>query len=117
MKTRVLRYAIENLAAWHPYLYVEPYVVAFVAVTGQYSRSPASFRVECQGVKSRWLGKSRELALAVSWSEDTIDKAERLRATMPTRSLVELAAVSVALARRQRAIPRGAPSLVADGGH
>jgi hypothetical protein len=95
MKPRELRCAIEDLSAWHPYLYVEPYGVAFVAVTGQYSVSPANFVVECEGVKSRWLGKARQLTLEVSWTEETVDKAERLRTTMPAHSLVELAAVAV----------------------
>jgi hypothetical protein len=36
MKPRTLRCAIESLSAWHPHLYVEPYAVAFVAVTGRY---------------------------------------------------------------------------------
>jgi hypothetical protein len=58
MKPRGLRCAIEDLSQWHPYLYVEPYAVAFVAVTGQYSVPPANFLVECEGVKSRWLGKA-----------------------------------------------------------
>jgi hypothetical protein len=48
-----LRCAIEDLTRWHPHLYVEPYVVAFVAVTGQYSVPPASFLVECKDLKSR----------------------------------------------------------------
>jgi hypothetical protein len=59
---------------------------------------------------------ARELALAVSWSEDTIDKAERLRATMPTRSLVELAAVAVALALVHRVVPLGTLNVMEDGG-
>jgi hypothetical protein len=53
MRPRLLRCAIEDLAGWHPYLYVEPYAVAFVALTGQYSIPPASFLVECQDVESR----------------------------------------------------------------
>ncbi len=116
MKPRVLRCAIENLPAWHPYLYVEPYAVAFVAVTGQYSVSPASFRVECGGVQSRWLGKAREFTMQVSWTEETIDKAERLRTTMPARSLVELAAVSVALLLVHRVVPLGTLNVMENGG-
>jgi hypothetical protein len=116
MKPRVLRCAIENLSVWHPYLYVEPYAVAFVAVTGQYSVSPASFLVECEGVKSRWLAKARALTLEVSWTEETIDKAERLRSTMPGRSLVELAAIAVALLLVHRVVPLGTPNVIESGG-
>lgn len=112
----VLRCAIEDLAAWHPHLYVEPYIVAFVAVTGQYSVSPASFLVECDGVKARRLGKVSRLTLEISWGEETIDKAERLRATMPARSLVELAAVAVALVLVHRVVPLGTLNVMENGG-
>lgn len=116
MQPRVLRCAIEDLTAWHPDLYVEPYAVAFTAVTGQYSVPPASFLVECEGVKSRWLGKARQFTLAISWTEETIDKAERLRATMPARSLVELAAVAVALVLVHRVVPLGTLNVMERGG-
>ena len=116
MKPRILRSAIESLPAWHPYLYVEPYVVAFVAVTGQYSVSPAHFHVACQGIKSRWLGKARDFTLEISWTEETIDKAERLRSTMPVRSLVELAAIAVALLLVHRVVPLGMLNVIEQGG-
>src|SRR5262245_21559912 len=116
MKSRVFRWAIESLAVWHPHLYVEPYVVAFVAVTGQYSVPPERFQVDCQGLKSRWLGRSRQLVLEVSWTEETIDRAGRLRATMPARSLVELAAVAVALVLVHRVVPLGTLNVMEYGG-
>src|SRR5216684_7328617 len=116
MEPRVLACAIENLSVWHPHLYVEPYAVAFVAVTGQYSVSPASFLVDCEGVESRWLGRTRQLALEVSWTEETIDKAERLRTTMPGRSLVELAAISVALLLVHQVVPLGTLNVIEYGG-
>jgi hypothetical protein len=75
MAPRLLRYAIEEVAAWHAHLYVEPYIVAFVAVAGQYSASPALFDVECGNIASRWLGKSSECRLEVSWQADTAEKA------------------------------------------
>jgi hypothetical protein len=116
MKSRKLSCAIENLSAWHPHLYVEPYEVAFVAVTGQYSVSPGSFEVDCEGIESRWLGKARQLTLDVSWTEQTIDKAERLRTTMPTYSLVELAAIAVALVLVHQVVPLGALNVLDLGG-
>jgi hypothetical protein len=116
MKPCVLRCAIEDLARWHPHLYVEPYGVAFTAVTGQYSIPPASFLVECEGVTSRWLGKARQFTLEASWTEETIDKAERLRTTMPARSLVELAAVAVALVLVHRVVPLGPLNVMEHGG-
>lgn len=116
MKPRMLRCAIEELATWHPHLYVTPYGVAFAAVTGQYSVPPASFLIECEGVKSRWLGKAQHFTLEVSWTEETIDQAERLRTTMPARSLVELAAVAVALVLAHQVVPLGTLNVMEHGG-
>src|SRR5262249_58111515 len=96
MKPRELRCAIEDLSALHPYLYVEPYAVAFVAVTGRYSVSPANFLVECEGVKSRWLGKARRLTLVVSWAEATTRKAAPLPGTARTAAPTDRAAASAA---------------------
>src|SRR5262245_8403778 len=97
MANRVLSCGIEGLAGWYPDLFVEPHIVAFVAVTGQYSVPPAEFSVECQNISSEWLHDGTQLTLAISWSEVTVDKAERLRATMQSKPLVEYAAVAVAL--------------------
>jgi hypothetical protein len=116
MKPRVLRCAVEDLAAWHPHLYVEPYAVAFAAVTGQYSVSPASLLVDTAGVTSRWLGPARRFTVQASWTEETVDKAERLRATMPAWSLVEFAAVAVALMLAHRVIPLGTLNVMEHGG-
>jgi hypothetical protein len=115
MKPRVLPCAIEGLAVWHPHLYVEPYVVAFAAITGQYSVPPARFLVECEDIKSRWLGKADHFTLEASWSEETVDKAERFRATMPARSLVELAAVGVGLVLVHQVVPLGPLNVMKHG--
>jgi hypothetical protein len=115
MAPRVLRCAIEEVAAWHANLYVEPHVAAFVAVAGQYSPSPALFAVECANITSRWLARSAECRLEVSWTDDTAEKAARLRATMQANPLVELAAVALALVLGRRLVPLG-PLLVTDHG-
>jgi hypothetical protein len=96
MSPRTLRCAIEDIIEWHPRLYVEPHAAAFVAVVGWYSRPPAPFEVECEGVASRSLLGPTRFALEVGWDEPTVDKAERLRATMQQKPLVELAALAVA---------------------
>jgi hypothetical protein len=62
------------------------------------------------------LGKAREFTLEISWSEPTIDKAERLRITMPSRSLVEFAAISVALLLVHRVAPLGTLNVMETGG-
>lgn len=97
MATRIFRCAIEDLAGWYPQFFLDSHIVAFVAITGQYSVPPAPFAVECENITSRWLRNETQFTLEVSWSEDTIDKAERLRATMQTRPLVEFAAVAAGL--------------------
>lgn len=53
MAPRMFRCAIEEVPGWHVNLFVEPHLVAFVAVAGRYSTSPPRFQVECRGVVSR----------------------------------------------------------------
>jgi hypothetical protein len=107
MALRLLRCTIEEIPGWHANLFVEPHVVAFVAVAGQYSPSPALFDVECDNVVSRWLGKASECRLEVSWQDGTAEKAARLRATMQADPLVELATVALALILGNRVVPLG----------
>lgn len=97
MPKRTLRCALEDVADWHPNLYLEPHLVACAAVLGKYSPSPAVFEVECEGISSRWLERDYRLTLDVSWTEETDHKAARLRATMQSRPLVENAAVALAM--------------------
>jgi hypothetical protein len=107
MTSRLLRCTIEEVAAWHANLFVEPHAVAFVAVAGQYSPSPARFDVECGNVRSRWLGKATACRLEVSWGDGPAEKAGRLRATMQAAPLVELASVALALILGKRLVPLG----------
>jgi hypothetical protein len=97
MAARRLRCAIEQVVDWHPHLFVEPHTVAFVAVASKYSSSPARFDVECHRIRSKRLSGASEFRLDVFWHNDTAEKAERMRATMQSRPIVELAAVAVAL--------------------
>src|SRR5436305_10156798 len=107
MTSRLLCCAIEEVADWHANLFVEPHAVAFVAVAGQYSPSPARFDVECADVRSHWLGKASACRLEVSWECGTAEKAGRLRATMQAAPLVELASVALALILGKRIVPLG----------
>jgi hypothetical protein len=107
MAARLLRCTIEQLADWHSHLFVEPHVVAFVAVANHYSPSPARFDVSCDNVTSRWLGKAAEFRLEVSWRDATAEKADRLRATMQSGPLVELGSVALALILGKRVVPLG----------
>lgn len=107
MTTRTLRCAIEQVADWHSHLFVEPHVVAFVAVADQYFPSPALFDVECVNIKSRWLGDASKCRLEVSWHPDTAAKAQRMRATTQSAPLVEWAAIAIALVLVRRVAPLG----------
>src|SRR5258708_32260882 len=89
-------------------LFVEPHVVAFVVVADRYCRSPARFDVTCNNITSRWLGKASQCRLEVSWHGDTAQKARRLRATMQSSPLVELASVGLALILVERVLRLGA---------
>ena len=102
MAVRTLRCTVEEVANWYPRLFLDPYIVACVAAMSQYSGSPGSCDVDCEGIDSRWLAGAERFRLQVSWTETTAEKAERLRATMPSTEVVELAAVALAfvLARR-----------------
>ncbi len=115
MAARLLRCAIEQIEDWHSHLFVEPHVVAFVAVASPYSRSPASFDVTCDMIRSRWLGGATGFRLEVAWHNDTAEKAERLRATMQPGPLVELASVAVALILAHRVVPLGLLEVTASG--
>ena len=104
MTARTLRCAIEELADWYPRLFLEPYMVACVAVLRRYTDSPASFAVECDGIVARWLGRANRFRLEVSWNQEMAVKAERLRATMPSQEVVELASVALALILARRVL-------------
>ena len=86
MPVRTLRCALENLEGWYPRLFLEPHIVAGVAVMSRYSAPPATFNVACEGVTSRWLGKDSAFRLKVSWAEQTAAKASRLLVTMRAAS-------------------------------
>ena len=107
MTARLFRCAIEQIADWHAHLFVEPHVVAFVAVASRYSPPPARFAVACENLASRRLGEVAEFQLEVAWHRDTAEKAARLRATMQAGPLVELAAVALALVLAGRIVPLG----------
>jgi len=107
MAIRLLSCAIEQVADWHSNLFVETHVAAFVAVAEQYSQSPARFSVECDNIVSRWLGNAREFQVEISWHRDSAANAERLRATMQSRPLVEFASVALALVLVRRVWPLG----------
>ena len=88
--------AIEKVSDWHPRLFLEVHIVACVAVMRLHSSSPAVFEVTCENIVSDWLGEETQFILEVSWSEETERKAERLRTTIQTKPMIELAASALA---------------------
>jgi len=107
MALRTLRCAIEDLDGWYPHLFLEPHIVACVAVMSRYPGPPATFEVACEDVKSRWLGRESDFRLEVSWAGETAAKAGRLLATMQQKPVVELAAVALAFVLARHAIALG----------
>jgi hypothetical protein len=97
MMARTLRCRIEDLQDWHPWFFLEPQIVACAAVLARHGRPPAVFNVDCLNVESSWLGDAEQFRLQVSWSPETAEKARRLRATVQSKPLVELAATALAL--------------------
>jgi hypothetical protein len=107
MPLRTLRCAIEDIEDWYPRLFLEPHIVACVAVLSRYSGSPATFDVACEGVTSRWLGTATEFRLEVAWAKETAAKAGRLLATMQQKPVVELASVALAFVLARRLVSLG----------
>jgi hypothetical protein len=105
MKTQ--RCKIEDLAKWHPWFYFEPHIVACAAVLARYGDPPAGLEVECAGVASAMLRGSTRFRLQISWSDETAKKADRLRATIQPKPLVEMAATAVALVLSHRVLALG----------
>ena len=90
-----LKCPIERISDWHPHLFLELHTVACVSVIRSYSASPAVFEVTCENIVSDWLGEETQFLLEISWSEETERNAERLRSTIQTKPLVEMAASSI----------------------
>ena len=93
---RTFRSTIERISDWHPRLFLKLHTVACSSVMRLYLQPPAVFEVTCENIVSDWLGEEVQFKLEVSWSEETEEKAERLRATIQTKPIVEMAASSLA---------------------
>ncbi len=97
MSRPILKCEIEQLSGWYPNLFLEPHVVACVAVLSQYGPPPAVVEVSCEDIDSpRWPNLSG-LRLEPVWLEQTQTQATRLLATIQRKPLVEMAACAVAL--------------------
>jgi hypothetical protein len=93
---RTLRHHLEQLPSWYPNLFLEPHLIAAVAVLSEYSESPARFSIRSENIP-QLEEVGIEHALSLSWKRDTKRKSERLRATVQRKPLIEMAALAVAL--------------------
>jgi len=102
-----LQCPIEQVADWHPRLFLEPHIVACVAVLSRFSSSPTAIDVECVGIRSKLLARARGCSLVASWLPETQRKADGLRLTMQPKPLVEMAAIAVAMVLASQVIHLG----------
>ena len=111
---RSLRQNIERLEGWYPNLFQEPHLVSAVTVLSEYSDSPATFDVHAENI-APLATIEEEFRLDVSWQQTAEAKAERLRATMQRKPLVELAATAIALMVTRRVLDLGEVDVTAYG--
>lgn len=104
MKVRIIRCQIEDIADWYPQLFLDAHIAACVSVLTKYSESPARLNVECQDLDLGRKHKLEQLVLEISWCNESAVKGDRLRATVQSNQLVEMAATTIALALVHRVI-------------
>jgi large subunit ribosomal protein L7/L12 len=93
---QTFEWAIEDIIAAHPNLYLEHCAVMAVALMSRLSASPCEFTVECEGFSPPALSGETAFRLRASWAEQTALKAQRVWHTEQPKSIVERAAVAVA---------------------
>jgi hypothetical protein len=100
-------WAIEDIIPAHPNLYLEHCVVMAVALMSELSVSPCEFTVECAGFHLPRLRGEPKFLVRVSWTPQTALKAQRVRETGQSKSIVERAAVALAALLFAKLIPKG----------
>jgi hypothetical protein len=100
-------WAIEDIVAAHPNLYLEHCMVMAVALMSQHMASPCEFTLACEGFRLPTLGEETMCLLQVSWTRQTLFKAQRIRYTEQSKSIVERAAVALAALVLAKLLPEG----------
>jgi len=100
-------WAIEEIVAAHPALYLEHCAVMAVAAMGRRSGPPCDFLVECTGFSPPGLAGETRFPVRVSWGQQTARKAERVRRTEQPGPIVERAAVALAALAFAHLMPDG----------
>jgi hypothetical protein len=106
---------MEDIVAAHPDLYLEHCAVMAVALMGQQSTSPCEFAVECEGLTPLALGREASFLMQVSWTGQTVLKAQRVWRTEQRKSIVERAAVALAALLFAHLIPDGQMRVTREG--
>jgi hypothetical protein len=105
---RTFEWAIEDIGAAHPDLYLDHFVVMAVAVMSRLSASPCEFLVECAKFCPPDLEGENRFLLRVAWNDETAEAAARIWLTEQSKVIVEHAAVALAALALARLIPDGA---------
>lgn len=92
----MLEWAIEDIVAAHPGLYLEHCAVMATALMGRYSDSPCEFAVQCDGVSPPAAQGDRTFPVRIAWTEQTAAKAARVWRAEQRTPVVERAAVALA---------------------
>jgi len=93
---RTFEWAIEDIEAAHPDLYVEHCAVMAVALMSRVSASPCEFLVECKGFSPPALEGDTGFVLQVAWNEQTAMTAERVWLTEQPNAIIERTAIALA---------------------
>lgn len=88
-------WAVEDIIAAHPDLYLEHCAVMAVALMSRLSASPCEFLVECAGFSPPALDGETSFLLRVTWNERTAATAERVWLTEQLNPIIERAAVAL----------------------
>ena len=104
---QTFEWAIEDIVAAHPNLYVEHYMVMVVALMSQHTTPPCEFILACEGFRPLELGGETQCLLHVSWTEQTALKAQRIWHTEQPKSIVERAAIALTALMLAKFLPEG----------
>ena len=104
---RRLEWAIEDIQAAHPALYLEHCAVMAVALMRRLSEAPCEFLVECEGFRPQDLEGETRFLVRVSWDALTALKAQRVWQTEQPKPVVERAALAVAALLFGHLVPGG----------
>jgi hypothetical protein len=104
---RALEWAIEDIIAAHPGLYLEHCSVMAVALMKSMSERPCEFLVECGGFSPPDLEGESAFLLQVTWDDRTAAKAERVARAEQAKPIVERVAVALAALAFAHLMPDG----------